>query len=175
MKQNSPDFLAFLAAADASDEPVTEIEIQGRRLIVERNPEPGVLVRMRPADGSSPSTVSLHFEALDQRPPSYPAWLPFIPGHEASVAVWGDPEIGAVSWPEVNNPDDVITPLLEILRQEGWTGEETRTGRGSAPVEFLAFERDGRRCMVMSSSVGGESVVMLSSYPAPVSATSALK
>ncbi len=167
MNPDSRDFLAFQAALEGSDEPVSEIEIQGRRFIVERNPEPGVLARMKSKPDSPRSALTLHFDALDQRPPSYPAWLPFIPGHEVTVGVWDNPEMSAVSWPELTNPDDVINPLIEMLRQEAWTGEETRTGRDDAPAEFLALERDGHRCMVMSGGIGGEWLVTLTNYPHP--------
>ncbi|HEX6748484.1 MAG TPA: hypothetical protein VF092_14395 [Longimicrobium sp.] len=167
MKQDSPDFLAFQAALESSDEPITEIEIQGRRFIVEPEPEPGVIARMRSAPVSLRSAFTQHFDALEQRPPSYPAWLPFIPGHEVTVGVWDNPEMSAVSWPELTNPDDVIDPLIAQLRQTGWTGAETRTGRGDAPAEFLAFERDGHRCTVIASSADGNWVVILTVYPNP--------
>jgi hypothetical protein len=168
MKHDSPDFDSFLAAIEASsDEPVVEIELHGRRMIIERNPEPGVLARMRRGDDSDRSALTQYFDALDQRPSSYPAWLPFIAGHEVTVAVWGAPKMCVVSWPEVKNADDVIEPLIEFLRQEGWTGEEERTGRGDEPAEFLAFERDGHRCMVMAGGLGEEWLVTLTYDPQP--------
>jgi len=160
----NPAFAALRAALDRSDSPQSEIEVNGIRWLVERDPEPGVEVRLT-SMGLPPVASSQHFYATTLKPPGYPAWLPFVPGRAVSVSVWGSPECGSVAWYSLRDPGKLLDDLLEVMERDGWPPEDNGAPLGEE-VAFINLQHGSRNRVIVSSGVGGEWVVVLSDYPA---------
>jgi len=164
MNTLNPALSALRAALESPGESRSIVELEGRRWVIERFPEPGVEMRMSTAEGGPPGAESVQFSAASQMPRSYPDWLPFVPGYDVAVSTWGPPACGSVAWSEVPDARPLIEALVETLEREGWSA----AGAPAQPVGsgFWAFERTGRKRVLVSTGISGKWVVILSDYPA---------
>jgi hypothetical protein len=126
MNEDMPEAVRLLQEALSGPPGVSEVTTQsGRRVRVERDPEPGIQVRLAQLDSEGPRAEwrALSVDAVEERPESYPADLPFLPGVEALLFVFGD--AASVTWRPTGascpvppkQPDESLAKISERLRE----------------------------------------------------------
>lgn len=141
------------------------VVVDGAEVRVEYDPQPGVIQRIHVSEGARAMTVT-SFDAAAERPAAYPANVPHLPGHKASVnAAAATPEVAwAVTWWAI---DDMEAALGEIRAQgaaDGWIQEdESSILPGMRVINFV--HPDGRQRMVQATAVGDTSTISLFDNP----------
>lgn len=97
------------------------VATDGRRLVHERAPAPGVVSRLtvHAADGTGRPVVT-EWAPSAERPAGYPASLPFVPGRAVGVSVLGSDDDVAVSWEDVADPAALAAELHRACLADGW-------------------------------------------------------
>ncbi|HEX6037591.1 hypothetical protein [Longimicrobium sp.] len=141
------------------------VVVDGADVRVQFNPEPGVDQRVHIAEGAEGMTMTT-FEAAEDRPASYPADLPFLPGLKASVHARADePDRNrAVMWWSLPDLDDALTRIRAQCDAAGWVEDEsTEFLPGLRMIDFR--HPDGRSRMVQTTAMGETSSVSLFENP----------
>jgi len=124
--------------------------------------DPYVRSRRAPPGDDAQSEIVTEFAAAPQRPPTYPAELPFIAGR----IVWttespnGMHSTGA-RWP-CTDPDAVISAAAEASVADGWTTvDETALTRAIPDKPLAVFRRGNVTRMLTKFDAAELSVVQL--------------
>ena len=120
----------------------------GRRILVERDPEPGIAIRLTRQDAEDTS----HWEALRVRPvercpDSYPASLPFLPSRSAAIvsssggttAIWRLVEAPACGFMPELKDNPTVARMREALEP---IADRVRAGDKAARAELGARMRE---------------------------------
>jgi hypothetical protein len=92
MESNLPEAARLIQEALSAPPGVTELKTESGRVVqVERDPEPGIQLRLvfPGTQDRHDSWIALSVRAVEDRPGSYPSIVPFLPGVEAIVAIFG--------------------------------------------------------------------------------------
>jgi hypothetical protein len=152
MSSETKETFRLIQEAMRSPAEKTELETSsGRKVRIERDPEPGIEIRLTHADAADGEGewYVLSVAASEARPKPYPSSLPFLPGVEAAVSVTGT--MSSVAWrpaqyveslpPDVK-PDPEVAELLDSLgslREES-AQADTGSRRGMAGRAMALFE-----------------------------------
>lgn len=112
----------FQRDTEASPAPRLELAAaDGRRLVHERAPAPGVVSRLtvHAADGTARPAIT-EWAPSDERPADYPASLPFVPGRAVGVSVLGGADDVVASWEDVADPAALADELRRACLADGW-------------------------------------------------------
>jgi hypothetical protein len=125
VESNLPEAARLIQEALSGPPGVTELKTESGRVVqVERDPEPGIQLRL-----VFPGTENMHdgwtalsLRAVEDLPVSYPSFVPFLPGVEAIVAIFGEtvhviwrPSGAACQVPDIE-PDEKLEELGRRLK-----------------------------------------------------------
>lgn len=135
------------------------VEVDGTGFRLRFDPEHGVDMRLEAVEAPDEARYTT-YHAVDERPASYPAELPFLPRARASVS--GRTGNAAVQWWNVPDVEGALAELRAQGAAGGWT-EGAETGLDVLPgFRMLGFERaDGLRRMVQVASTGNGTMIQL--------------
>ena len=130
------------------------VVVEGAEVQVRYDPEPGVEQRVHVAEGAEEMTMT-SYEAVAERPASYPPELPFIPGLRVSVQGAG------ATWWTVPDVDYALAELRAQSTAAGWTesAEPDEMLFGMRSFDFV--RDDGRERSIHVTPFGKGSMIML--------------
>lgn len=147
--------------SDRTDRTISFLDVD---LQLRYAPEPGVEVRVQGLDAGEPvaGTESVLYEAALERPTSYPAGLPFLPGVKVSLlqSPKGPSPVNSLMW----NVPDAETALADLLAQcaaSGWTREPEPDEPLIPGLWMIHLEREGRERVINVMSVGEHAMISL--------------
>jgi hypothetical protein len=169
---SSTDPLAAIPRAlrDATMDPERrdqDIVVDGVDVRVRYDPEPGVDRRVHVAEGAEGMTMT-SFGAAAERPASYPADLPYLPGLKASVNGRSDApdSTRGVTWWSVPDMDRALAELRAQSAAAGWTEEDAGIPVPLPGIQMIGFgHADGRKRLVHATAVGQTSMIALYDNP----------
>ena len=141
------------------------VVVDGADVRVQFSPEPGVDQRVHIAEGGEGMTMTT-YEAAEARPASYPADVPFLPGHKVSMHARADaPDANrAVTWWSVTDLEDALARVRAQSATAGWVEDEsTEIIPGVRMIDFR--HPDGRHRLVQTTAVGETSTLSLFDNP----------
>jgi hypothetical protein len=106
------------------------------------------------------------FGPAEERPPKYPADLPFIQNCSVSISVFGSEdgleEARNAAWMRLSDPQGTLEQIKAQLRESGWAEEEVSQGSGyGGHTRTSLFTREGVERAVALISFGEFSQIML--------------
>jgi hypothetical protein len=142
-----------------------EVELEGARYRVAREPEPGVRLRAEPLPPADEAAVELTvLDAAPERPTSYPGELPFIPGAGTVLASARGGMLRFLCWDVEKTAEELKGALRRALADGGW-----RRSDGTIPGAFgELFRRGDRACVVFPGGMTSDRspVLMELAWPA---------
>lgn len=137
MESKLPEAARLIKEALAGPAGLTELRTESGHIVqVERDPEPGIQLRLvfpGTEERREPWTA-LAVRAVEDRPESYPSTVPFLPGVEAIVVIFG--ETANVVWrpsgAECQVPDIEPDEKLEELERRLKSARESVAGSDPA-------------------------------------------
>ncbi len=118
----------------------------GRHALLERNPSPEVVLRARIEGEDALEAFPLTaFAPVGERPPAYPADLPFLPERRVTVAVGRGQRV--LGWMGVPDADTVIEEVVRQSAADGWQGGSVEHGLLGART---VLRKGGRERVVLS-------------------------
>lgn len=174
----------FLKRTRESVEPRQELAgPDGSRLVLERNPAPGVLQQMTEvrADGSLHDHTRSYAPTAEP-PAGYPADFPFLPPRSVAIAFLPAGAGLALTWETDSSPTAVAAEVMQACLAGGWRpAEPADTGlrqamlssamtvvRGTVGFEFgvqQLVRGDRQRIIQVSGRAGGKGMVNLMDTP----------
>lgn len=160
---------AFQVALDG-EEPEQEVSLSdGSRFAVERDPSPGVVMRIRQASSSSASADAgsfsmVVFAASPRRPAGYPPGLPFVPDADVSVGVGTDGRRWA-NWWFAQDTDDLVDELVAQSRVDGWKEAGPPEAAARPGVRTAELHRGPHARFITAAGAGAAGFVSLAEYP----------
>ena len=126
-------------------------------------------VRMRLADAGGRGGVITEFAAAAERPPSYPVWLPFLPGRPVFATESARDALSpGARWP-CDDRADAAMVLREVERASvaaGWeVAPRLRVAWEGGASERLVLVRERRGRVAWIVGVGERAVVQLLELP----------
>ena len=154
------ELMRLVKAAIRSRRQVQELGGQGRdAAAIEREPEPGVVVRFGDAD-----VASTLFAPAAQRPEGYPEDAPFVADKLVSVTVMAD-TLG-VNWFLAGDADELLAHLAIASQQEGWQ-REPDAPTSNDQIAIAHFRRGEWQRSITSLSAGVLRMVTLTQRKRP--------
>lgn len=160
---------AFQAALDSA-EPRQEVALSdGSRFAVERDPSPGVVMRISPAGTSSTASVDSSFSMVvyagaARRPAGYPPGLPFIPDADVSVGAGTDGRRWA-NWWFAEDPDGLVDELVLQSRADGWKEVPHDPALAKLGVRVVELQRGSRTRFITGATTSPAGFVSFAEYP----------
>ena len=175
------ELTAFLVRASRGTEPRQELTApDGSRLVVERDPQPGMLERIsmiRP-DGTT-RELTRRYAPADHPPAGYPAAMPFVAGRAVAVTSFDEHgQASAVTWEDVVDPAALAAEIVRESVADGWSepvvvdvGDLARLASRSIGAELRVLVRGERQRMVQAcgrtGAAGTVAVADMPRRPAP--------
>jgi len=150
------------AAAKGGPDAVLEA-IAGMGMAVEKDPEPGVGVRMRFGAGTDDAFTSTMYLASAERPRGWPAEVPFLPDVGGSLTLFDRPDRGfSVQWFKVPDAAAAVRRIVDECRAAGWreSEEPAATGAPAVPGSTTIVLEQGDVRRLVTSVVTKEMVMM---------------
>lgn len=143
-----------------------DLTVDGVNVRVRYDPEPGVEQRVHVAQGAKAMTTT-NFAAAVERPASYPADLPYLPGLKASLNGVDRPDATpAVTWWSVPDMDGALAELRAQSAAAGWTEEDPIVPAPLPGIRMIGLRHpDGRSRRVQATVAGQMSVITLYDEP----------
>lgn len=160
---------AFQVALDSA-EPRQEVALgDGTRFSVERDPSPGVVMRISPADTSSTASAGASFTMVvysgaPRRPAGYPPGLPFIPDADVSVGVSPDGRRWA-NWWFAEDPDGLVDELIVQSRADGWKEVPHDPALAKLGVRVVELHRGTHARFITGATTAPAGFVSFAEYP----------
>lgn len=130
------------------------VVVDGAEVQVRYDPEPGVERRVHVAEGAEEMTMT-SYEAVAERPASYPPELPFIPGLKVSLQGAG------ATWWTVPDVDYALAELRAQSTAAGWTESAAPNEMMFGMRSFDFVRADGRERSIHVTPFGKGSMIML--------------
>ena len=145
---------AALAASDKSALETLAAQLPHEELQVT---QPGVLRRTRSlVPGTGEPTVATLFAPADERPPNYPAHLPFLSQTLTNVIEFeGHLRPPMLQFYNLVDPIGATESLLNQSKERGWIHDSAPDDLTSARTEWLHRGNDRRRIIVTTSAAEG--------------------
>ncbi len=129
-------------------------------LSVEKEPEPGVGMRMRFGAGTDDAFSTTMYAPGPDRPSGWPADVPFLPGVAGSLTLFERADRGcSVQWFHVPDPSAALNDLAEQCVADGWRVQDAPDlpppmPAGSRVVVLGRGERQRTLMSVVAQDVG---------------------
>ena len=95
--------------------------LSGMGMAIEKEPEPGVDIRMRYGSGTDEAFTTTMYSPAPKRPAGWPASVPFLPDVAGSVTLFDRPGRGvSVQWFKVPDPSLAVRIVLDECLATGW-------------------------------------------------------
>jgi hypothetical protein len=155
MDQMFSDVARILREALTAPPEVSRIQSHtGHTIEIERDPEPGIQVRLLVADAESRSGdwLAIVVRAVEERPACYPSSLPFVP--ETNALITRDGEHLTVAWRSSQppacaipglEPDETLRELserMDAIREEIRPGDPASTAEATEKIKSLVESLD---------------------------------
>lgn len=147
----NPEFVDGMRLIRAAQKDASCSELQddsGRRILVERDPEPGIAIRLtRHGAEDTSHWQALRVRPVEQRPASYPTSLPFLPTRSAAIvsssggttATWRLVEAPACGFMPGLKDSPTVARMREALEP---IADRVRAGDKAARAELGARMRE---------------------------------
>lgn len=147
-----------------SGESQGEVTADGTTLRFQKNPRPGVRLHIEPKPGGEAAgrfEGTVYDEAPD-RPQGYPSELPFLADLACMVMVVpGREDAATVQW-QVEDSKATADQLARLSEAEGWVpSKQSLKAPSFLPIGLVLLERGDRTRLILHTSMGSKSVVML--------------
>jgi hypothetical protein len=134
--------------------------VDGADVRVRFDPEPGVDQRVHVAEGGRELTVT-RFEGAAERPASYPADLPYLPGQRGSVSTPGGPAaVRSVTWWSLADLQGALAQVRAQSAAAGWIEYETPGADILPGLRMIEFHHPDGRERLVQTVAGGETAMM---------------
>jgi len=129
----------------------------GMGVAVEKEPEPGVDIRMRSRAGTEDGFTTTLYAPASERPAGWSADIPFLPNVGGSLTVFDQPGRGfSIQWGKVADPSLAAQLILDQCFAAGWRRQDASAGTPAMSLpgmQMVALERDAMTRVLMSLGV----------------------
>jgi len=120
--------------------------LSGMGFAIEKEPEPGVGMRMRFGAGTEDAFTTTMYSGASERPAGWPAEVPFLPDVGGSLTLFDRPGRGfSVQWFRVPDPSVAVQRILSECLATGWQRRDaSEPPAPSSPpgTQTVVLERD---------------------------------
>lgn len=168
MNPEEEKLLQAFEAVLESDDPSPEVTLaDGSRFAVERDPAPGIVLRIRALHGARASDFSMVvYAAAPEPPPGYPEELPFVPHADVSIGRSGEDGRVWANWWFATNPSGVVEAVLRQSLSDGWVEEPHDPGLSNLGVRAVELHRGERTRFITATVTSPSGFVSFAEYPA---------
>ena len=132
--------------------------------------DPHVRARLAPVGEEPPSQVITEYTPASERPPSYPNWLPFLPGRPVftTESPSGHVSLGARWACEAGEVDALLAAIAEQSVEAGWAAEPAGDRIAAEPLTgtCVRLMRGDHRRLLLVSRADTLVIVQLLEVPA---------